>query len=109
MKNLCSVLQNGEEPGSFKKFQQDKKKMLVKNTEKEENELWDQRDVPRDPKLEKEGADLPFCALRKTLPEFWKDECFLSLNTRNQGRSVKLLKALRLMRMSNWYTYPNSR
>lgn len=101
MKNLCSVLQKGGEPGSFKKSQQGRKKMLVKNTEKEENELWDEKDVPGDPRLEREGADFPFCALMKSLPEFWKDECLQSLNTRNEGRSIKLLEPLRLVRKSN--------
>ena len=49
MKNLCSVLHKVEEAGSFKKSQQGRKKMLEKNTEKEKNEQWNERNGAKGP------------------------------------------------------------
>lgn len=66
MKKLCSVTQNVEELGFFKKSQLGRKKMLEKNTE-EERSSGKRGLVPADPELERQGVGLLlFCAVIKT-------------------------------------------
>lgn len=108
MKKLCSVTQKVEERGFFKKSQLGRKKMLEKNTE-EEMSSGKRGLVPADPELERQGVGLLlFCAVIKTCQNSGRRNGSRSLDKRNQGRSVKLLESLRLVRKSSQDKYPNS-